>query len=119
MNKIKKSSVAPLTNTLRGMMDREMPSAMAFTLVQILRHLEKLAAEIDDEVHQLALDMGEPTEDPGAVLFPDKETREEFEKKKKEISDSFVELDCAKISVGDLQDVRLTPNEAMALEALV
>lgn len=118
MTKIKKSTVAPLSNTLRGMMDREMPSTMAFTMVEIIRYLEGLGHAIEEEVHQVALDIGDATGNPGEVSFPDKETRESFEAKKKEISDASVELECPKLLIEDLKDVRLTPSEAMALEVL-
>lgn len=119
MSQIKKVSVRPLYNTLRGLMDREMPSSMAFTLVQALRYLEGVANEIEEEVHKVALELGKETEVPGEVLFEDVEARKAFNAKKLEISEQLVELDCPKISVEDLQSVRLTPNEAMALEVLI
>lgn len=119
MSQIKKVRVRPLYSTLRGLMDREMPSGVAFTLVQILRYLEGLSNEIEEEVHKLALELGKPTEVPGEILFEDGEARKAFEDKKKEISEEPVELECPKISVDDLKDVRLTPSEAMALEVLL
>ena len=117
--KLTNGKIYSAAGVLQKLSTTKLPIKVAYTLKRNIDRLNKPFKLINEQRVELVKKYGEPMKDKPEEFIVSPEKREEFFKEFNELMDFEEEVDIRKLTIDELGDVEITPEELSIIEFML